>query len=229
MTMVIRDRPLVSYVGDLVARQPFALSRWGDGEWMALLGQSGSTCDGQRYSGALRAALTEVLMARPTYELAIGPFALRRFGQEIEVWLSRRRLRFAWTSANVFAYASRDNRLDPLVAALAARAVVLVGPAYLSALTLFPILAQVVVPEHEAFDDLARLDEETVQLVTIFRAQQPVVALSAGPVANILVHRLRAACPEATLIDFGSVWDPYVGRLTRTYQRAVLARAQRPS
>jgi hypothetical protein len=51
---------------------------------------------------------------------------------------------------------------------------------------------------------------------------RPVVAFSAGMVSNLLIHELSGR--EATLIDFGSVWDPYVGLATRNYHAAILQR-----
>jgi len=217
----ITDRGLDAYVRDLDRRTPFALSRWGDGEWMALLGMGGATRDGQTLHADLRAALTTVLETRPPYELALGPFAIRRFGPQMEQWLAARALEFSWTSAVTFAYASRDGRLGPLTRALSGRCVVLIGPAYLSALTLFPVAAHIVVPASEAFDAAAQIEHEAHTWLLGLAHRQPVAAISAGPAAKVLVHRLWGRCPFATVIDFGSVWDPYAGRITRTYQKGL--------
>ncbi|HET9270560.1 MAG TPA: hypothetical protein VFO31_20425, partial [Vicinamibacterales bacterium] len=104
--LTIRPRPIGDYIDALTARRSFAVSRWGDGEWSALLGRSGETCDGARYSSALRRALTGILEARPTYDLQLGPMAVRRFAADVEGWLQRRGLAFEWGDAGMWARAS---------------------------------------------------------------------------------------------------------------------------
>lgn len=220
--ITIRVRPLTDYLQMLRTKTRFAISRWGDGEWMALLGHSGGTCDGQQFSRGLREALTAVLMAKPPYELALGPMAIRRFAGEIERWLARRQLQFDWTSANVFAYASRDGHLSTLTGVLHHRPVVLVGPDYLSALKLFPIRRHVIIDRRNAFAEIADVADRVQRVVrTLPDRQPPVIAISAGPAAKVLVHQVYLQCPTATVIDFGSVWDPYAGQITRTYHRGV--------
>lgn len=224
--LTIQPRPIGEYVDALRARRPFAVSRWGDGEWSALLGRSGETCDGARYSAALRRALTDILEARPIYDLQLGPMALRRFAGEVELWLERRRLFFDWGDAGMWARASQDGSLMLLSAALADRTVILIGPDGLRKLpghVLAPV-RHIVTPDRDAFDVVDWLTTEGSGAIVWARDRAPVVAVSAGPAAKIVVDRLAAHYPQATIIDFGSVWDPYAGRTTRTYHRAILAR-----
>lgn len=220
--LTIHDRPLAEYVAQVESRVPFAFSRWGDGEWMSLLAMGGATCDGQEFTSALRRALTGVLESRPTYELALGPFAVRRFGTAMEQWLSTRGLSFRWTSANVFAYAARDGHLQALVEALRQRSIVLVGPDYLlDELSLFSPVTTVKVSGSDAFGEVKQIGWKLERALSALRHREPLAAISAGPAAKVLVHEVSKLCPFATLIDFGSVWDPFAGRMTRTYQEAV--------
>lgn len=219
--LTIREKPLREYVALLRARTPFAVSRWGDGEWMSLLGHGGATCDGQPFSEELRKALTAVLQERPTYDLALGPFAIRRFGPEIEAWLARRDLTFEWSSAVTWAYAARDGRLGTLIEALRSRTVILVGPLYLSALRLFPVACHIVVPGSDAFSEIDRIKTQTWIEILARKSLAPVVAVSAGPAAKVLVHAMALQETGATVIDFGSVWDPWAGRISRTYQKSI--------
>lgn len=211
---------LGGYVNKLISGEPFAFSRWGDGEWAALLGDGGATCDGQRYSATLRRELTAVLESRPAYHLGLQRFAMQQRGAEIKGWLERRGLDPKWADADVFARASREGRLGPLVAALAARRVVLIGPDYLRKLKLFPFAAFVAVPSQDAYGSLA----DILDAARLVVEELGVVAVSAGPAAKLIVHRLHEEFPLATVVDFGSLWEPYVGRSTRTYHDAVLAR-----
>jgi len=218
-----------AYLQALQTRVPFALSRWGDGEWQCLLGHQGANCDGQPYTLALRRDLIAVLRDRPRYDLGLQGFALQRLGDAIAAWLDREGMDVSWVDADSLARRSRDGRLAPFVYALAARDVVLVGPAYLRMLALFPVVAHVEVPARAVHEDvLERLVRETAAAIAAW--PEAVVAISAGMSANVVVHRLHASSPAATLLDCGSLWEPYVGRVTRTYHRAVMAaRAQAPA
>jgi len=213
---------LQDYARKLREGEPFAVSRWGDGEWACLLGDAGANCDGQRYSKRLRLELAAVLESRPRYYLGLQRLAVQLRGGEIRAWLGRRNLAPKWVDADVFARASRQGQLGPLLEALAGRRVVLVGPDYLAGLGLFPVAHWIPVPRRGCFEALAPL-LEAVRAAIVVDSDRTVVLLSAGPAAKVLVHRVHAALPVVTLMDVGSLWEPYVGRTTRTYHRAVLA------
>lgn len=221
-------RPVAETFGAVVdrlqARQPFAVSRWGDGEWAAVLGREGATVDGQSYTAALRADLTGVLLDRPGYWLGMQGFAVRRMGAEITAWLAARQLTFDWIDADLFARASLAGTLQPFVKALQGREVVLVGPARLTTIALFSFAHHVIIPDRECHAMADRIYADI--LCAIQGRQYPIVLLSAGPTANILIHRLWITNPFLTLIDCGSLWEPYVGLATRTYHARVLERVR---
>ena len=66
--------------------EPFAFSRWGDGEWSAVLGLGAQNCDKQAYE-PVREDLRRVLRDRPVYLIGVQPLAVQRFGPEIAAWL----------------------------------------------------------------------------------------------------------------------------------------------
>ncbi len=54
------------------------------------------------------------------------------------------------------------------------------------------------------------------------------IAVSAGPAAKIIVHKLQAFYPRAAVVDFGSLWEPYVGRANRKYHKKLKGLELRP-
>lgn len=209
----------------LQAGEPFAFSRWGDGEWSAILGRGDRNCDGQEYTPELRTALREVLRSRPGYSLGMQGLARERFGPEIERWLEAEGLAdLPWSDAGIFHRASSRGRLGPLFDVLKGRSVILIGPKRLTGLSeLFPLVAYAEVPDRDAYGSIATWIVEAFDLA-VHAGPKPVVAVSAGMGAKVLIHRLHKALPEHTLIDFGSVWEPYVGHENRTYHRKILER-----
>lgn len=212
------DFSLDLFVRKLESGAPFAFSRWGDGEWRAMLGESGANCDGHAYTGALRNDLSSVLKSRPAYLLGLQPFAVRMLGKRIEEWLKRRHLELHWIDADVFHRASIDGALEPLLESLPS--VVMIGPAHLKGLSIVPVRKHIVVPDRNCYDSYTDIFIQARSVLA--KAPRSVVAMSAGMMSNVLIHHLHATFPDATLIDFGSLWDPYVGKVTRAYHRQIV-------
>lgn len=208
----------------LTTGTPVSLSRWGDGEWHAILGHPGQNCDGQVYKAALRTALADVLCRQPRYLLGLQPLVIDLLGSEVVAWLARRHLAFDWVDGDLFVTASQAGTLTPFVSALSQRRTLLVGPSHLEALYLFPRVGHVIVPARNAFAVYASLERQV--LAAVEKMDADVVVLSAGMSANLLVDVLARTHPAVSALDCGSLWEPYVGLVTRTYHRAILAREQ---
>lgn len=220
--VITRSFSIEEMCGKVIGGEPFAFSRWGDGEWRCVLGYQGCNTDHHEYTEDLRRDLTSVLLGAPKYVMALQPHAVRIMGDEIKRWCADNRVETPWADAGVLHTASIRDALEPLLEALRPRGVVLVGPERLGALRLFPVVEHVTVPErncHEAYADV--LERASV---AILRNPGAVACLSASMSANVLVHHLHEAHPEATLIDAGSVWEPYAGVSNRTYHRKILER-----
>jgi hypothetical protein len=99
----------------------------------------------------------------------------------------------------------------------------MVGPERLRQLDLFSAARHVVVPDKNCHDELERLTDETFRNAARMGGHV-VVAICAGMTSNIIIHRVHQALPSATLIDFGSVWEPYVGVANRTYHQRIIKR-----
>jgi hypothetical protein len=203
---------------------PTGFSRWGDGEWASVLGHGGANCDGQPYTAGLRDGLIGVLKDSPDYHLGMQRFAKKRHGEAIGKWLAWEAPGIVrWLDADLFHTASRRDEMQSIFEAIATRRVLLVGPIRLSALeAYFPFEHHVVVPAARCFDSFASWSEQAVRLAK--GMDRPLVAISAGMPANLLVHRLAREVPDATSIDFGSVWEPYVGHANRSYHAKILER-----
>jgi hypothetical protein len=197
-------------------------SRWGDGEWSAILGKGTENCDGQAYEEDLANGLAAVLRDSPDYLLGMQGLARRRFGAEIDEWL-RGIHGLEWIDAGIFHKASHYGRHGAISDAMARRQVVLVGPMRLSGIEArFPVVRHVVIPDRSCWDSYASWADQACEIVSNYAA--PLVAISAGMPGNLLVHRMSKECPHATAIDFGSLWEPYVGHANRSYHQGVIER-----
>lgn len=228
--MRVTDRPLADFVGLIQRGEPFALSRWGDGEWQSIFGQvRGTDAHGHAYFPQLAVDLALVLESRPSYLLALPREVDALYGDNVVSWLARRRLTdLDWVAGDVFRDASRAGRLGPLVDALnAAPALVLVGPPHLAKLK-GPLLDYdefVTVPPRNAYLAFKGVLRDTLA-ASESRPDGTVIAVSAGMPAKLLVHELhRRLGRRHQIIDFGSLWDYHVGAGANGHRR----RARRPS
>ena len=210
----------------LDAGAPFAFSRWGDGEWSCVLGHDGANVDGHCYTPTLQADLIDVLRRRPTYLLGMQPLVQRMaLGADVQAWLQTEHLdALAWVDADVWHQASIRDDLRPWLDILRRRGVILVGPprVQMGVPELVPVSVAVTVPVDQCH---TAIDETTAQVIAaLARYPMAVCTISASMSANVLIDRVAAVCPAATLLDVGSLWDPYIGFITRHYHRAVRRR-----
>lgn len=89
------------------------------------------------------------------------------------------------------------------------------GPDHLKKFRGFSIQSFVECHPTEAFEEIDSLEQEIVYKLD--KTESDMVLLSAGQGASpSLVSRLHHLCPEINVIDVGSLWDPYVGVMSRS-------------
>jgi hypothetical protein len=226
--------PFQWYLDQLNGGHPFALARWDDGAWPVVLGDEGQNCDRHPYTPELRRDLTQTLTDIQAhgapYLLGIQESFVARAhpaNERVHTWMVAADLRIEWVSSDVFHRASIRGELGPLIQAYKDRGVILVGPERLGALkSYFPIRRHVRVPLlncHAAVEGILRRTREAMDS----QGTTPIVSVSASMSTKYMVHELNKTHPEATIIDVGSVWEPYVGVACRKYHGTIVKRLRR--
>jgi hypothetical protein len=207
-------------IAALESGRPFAFSRWGDGEWIAVLGDKTGkrcNCDGHHYFKDMSDALTEVLLARPTYLLGIQRMAISMFEDDITRLLSRCGMTlddFSMTCGLWHSLGGHNNNWEFKRVFESARHI-MVGPSHLR--PLFDKAIYVEVPGRDCWlaTDVT-LDSIRRQLdVDEFTR----VGFCASMPANVWIDRLWSADKRHAYIDFGACFDPLVGVASRGYMR----------
>lgn len=167
--------------------------------------------------------LKAVLLARPTYVLGVQGLARRLWPGKIEAWVDNAKLgKLDWIDADVFHNASRDGMLGPLVEALGKVDHVMAGPPHLARLDKFlGTAAFITVPPRNSYLAWERVVKDLCASVDGMPAGG-VISISAGMPAKLIVHKLHARYGKRhSIIDFGSVWDPYAGVKSRRYHQGM--------
>lgn len=214
------------YISWIKERKPFTFSRFGDGEFSAILGREGKNCDGHEYFPDMGAQLAQVLRSNPQYEVGIQQHALRTI-PELAAWLDKNGLTYApdsleswpWVNADVWHHASIKGEFDRFFEAIQNRAVLLVGPHCLTKLNIHAYWVEV--PEQncwQSFDAIMRGIDNYIDYADI-------VLFSASMPAKIMIDELHTRCGETkTLLDMGSVFMPYAGIANRSYHKKIIER-----
>lgn len=223
---------------DMVARvtlgKNFAWSRWGDGEWECILGYDGGNCDGHHYFPDMKARLRKIVTgpAYNDYEFAIQPKALNDLGPELQGFLKDNDVHRDWGSADLLHDASTRDCLHDLTNGLrnSNRPVLVVGPSTLKSADTLRLFEHYSVAENNCWLVYGGvLHDISKGIKAMGRGSNPVILFSCGMSANVLIHDLWLMYgPHVTLIDAGSVFDPYCEPpiLSRRYHEVIAGREQ---
>jgi hypothetical protein len=186
---------------------PFKFARYGDGEINCMNGKRGHNCDMHEYFPDMGVRLIESISVEPDYMVGIQPLSVEHLGASVQNYFGG----FDLYNADVLHNASIESRMTRFIQALENRYVILVGPPHLA--NLFDEMVHIVISPLNAW-----LDYESIRAELDFQldsAPDPVVLLCCGMMAEVLIHDF---CEETiTMIDTGSVFDPYMGVKSRKY------------
>ena len=171
------------------------------------------------------AALARALINKPKYYVGMQGLAMRERGVEIESFLKERTQLTIndFFPADILHTASIKGQLNLFFAALKTRKeIILVAPDYLRKIkNKIDYKHFVSVPVSNCWTESERIVSEIKVLITEF--DNPIVLFVASMPANIMVDTLhKDVGQKVSLLDIGSVLDPYAGKHTRTYHNKII-------
>lgn len=210
------DTPMEYYVGKMMNGEVFSFSRYNDGEWNAILDKKGSNIDGHEYFPELGARLRESIHQPLKYIYAFGDKAMTLDGITIARYLKDHGINITWYNCNVFHDTNMKGELYPLIAQLRKMQIVMVGPDHLRGLgeKVFAYQHFIEVPSRNCFLKVDQIKEEVLEYA---RSRKNLLfSFSASMAAKVLIYELYPLIGDRHwLIDFGSLWDIYVGVKSR--------------
>jgi hypothetical protein len=200
----------------------FSFSRWGDGEFHAILRTAATeNCDGHRIDAELGEALGKILTDRNSYMFGILNITKKVHGESLLEYLKSVGLEdMVWYDGDCLLNASCIGELYPFIESIRKKKVIYVGPDYMNNLgRVFPNgYSYFEVPRVDAFYDRYEL---TFKLMDKIGAVGPdVILFSAGFVTKYMIDFLYMYYGKyLSMIDMGSIMDPYVGMYNRTHSK----------
>jgi len=188
---------------------PFAFSRWGDGEWYNVFKHSGQNCDGNIYYEDLGDALLDIVSTKQDYYLGT---------QTLIQWSAQQAAKFDqdWGDADVMHRASEKGELQPLIDCLKDKKVIYIGNDSFEKLSFIDVLIEI------PYNNIWLQKEDLMNALTsTFDNEHKIYCFSAGMATNVFIHQAWNLDKTNTYLDVGSVFDPYVGRNTRSYHNRI--------
>lgn len=213
------------YVTKMDAGQPFTFIRLGDGEWSAIVQDRARTSSRSQTLNhtSLQQGMIKVIARAPDDPRYILALRQTSYRANITAWLEQNTPpHVRWHDCTVLYKASKKGQLYPFIAALRCLEVpiVLIGPERLAGLDgkVFPVGRHVVIPGRNCWAMREHILDQAL------KTRGPACyLLTAGPAAKVFAWSLFArAGKHSWILDCGSLWDPYVGKRTRTYHKGML-------
>ena len=220
----------------LDAKEPFTFSRFGDGEFNTIFnkkdtrGNMGKNCDGHLYYPELGIELLDILKSQPKYFMGLQPLAMRIEGEEIQKLFQENNINIEWSDTDILHNASICGDLGLFIKALKNNECnILAAPEFLSECSkLFPIHERIIVPDTNAWLEIKQITYDIIKAINLNHKKKKniIVLIMAGMTANVILDTLYIPYGERiTIIDTGSVFDPYCGRNSRSYHKKLEIKA----
>lgn len=221
--MVVDKHGLGYYVDLITNRKPFSLLRYGDGEWNCMLGLKGANCDGHQYFPEMGQDLITSL--QHNYNAYYGWLTVSHHAgmEAILDLIGKNNILVRWVNGDVFLEASCAGKMWPFIRIIRKRRVVYVGPRHLLGLRdkgVFSPMRFIEVPLINCYLDRARIMKEVIRAAKMDNPD--IILFSAGMPTKVMIDQLYPQIGgKITMIDMGSVFDPYVNVISRKHARLI--------
>ena len=197
-------------------REPFSFARYGDGEFNAIYGKQGRNCDGHEYFPDMGKRLREALESKPNYIVGLQPLTLAsgRWPQ-----IQKDFPGIQWVDADCIHNASIDGRLELLFTELRRRDVMVIGPAHIDNIAKALGVHWFRLPDSNCWERFGAVRNWILNEHVKFN--DPVVLLCASMMSEVIIDEFKDY-DYITMIDMGSVLDPYVGVKSRRYHHKLV-------
>jgi hypothetical protein len=152
------------------------------------------------------------------YQKATWPYTapmLNNIKPQVEDYLSKHNLSKDWYDARVWENACLDSTIEPLVHQMETMNLVFVTGADKKALPIKHV-GFIEIPSVDCF--LAKDDIKESMRIALTQYEDVIFAFSASMATNVIVDEMYDEIgDQCWMIDFGSIWEPFIGKKTRSY------------
>ena len=216
----LRDYTADFYIDKIIKGIPFSFTRWGDGEWFCATGRQGANCDNHVYFPEMTTGLNTALKHDQGYYKAIwnaNHGQIKAILNVILPHLEQNQFKVDWVNAGIWEDLAINNDMHKLVEALESRNFIMVSDGNKRDIDI-KYADYVEVPPVNCFLAKDKIKEGMIAMTEKYR--NPIFGMSASMATNVIVDELYPIIGDrCSMVDFGSIWEPFVGRISRSYHK----------
>lgn len=220
MNLNIVNNPPQFYIDKINKKEHFSFTRWGDGEWFCAMGSQGQNCDAHQYFPELRYGLNMALKNDKGYYKAIWNLTHGQIANILNLllpFLKKENIIYEWVNAGIWEDLVLKGGIEDLIESLENRNYIIVSNDSLKNLNI-KYTDFVSVPSVNCFLEKERIKRDMIEMTNKY--DDVVFGLSSSMATNVIIDELYDIIGDkCTMIDFGSIWDPFVGKTTRSYHK----------
>ena len=207
-------------VDKLKSGQHFSFARYGDGEWNAIKGKRGCNCDKHDYFPEMGKRLKQTIVNPindPNYIYGWQTETDLLNRGDVQDTIRNNLSGATLYDADIFHRASEAGELFPLIEQLRKMRKVMIGPTRLSVQCPLVWYQYIKIPDKNCYESIDRIKQSVIDTHKIF-SKETVYCFSASMATEILMYDLWPILGKDNwMIDFGSLWEPYIGNTNRHY------------
>ena len=218
--IAIKRLPPEHYLQLIRENKPFSFSRFGDGEVLCMFHDARvpQNCDGSLFLMDLIAPMMQIFSNQYDYYHCLLDCSFDWSGDSFREFINKTCSEMPFYDGEIWQEMSFNGRITELVETISLYEPVFVGGSHLKNVTYIKGVknnsVHLPVPDINAFIDINRILSDIADL---FVSGKRMFCFSAGYTTKIIIDTLYPVIgEEAFMIDMGSVFDPYCGKLSRS-------------
>jgi hypothetical protein len=222
--MIAKNELPVEYYLDLIREnKPFSLSRFGDGEILCMFHVNfmKQNCDGSRFIDELIEPMKQIFRNQYKYfhcllDCSFDP-VLRKSNVPFRKFIEATCPQMPFFNGEIWQAISFSGRITELTNVLAPYNPCFIGAEHIEKLVYIDGFEKMMLIEIPQVDAFYQCDSIYESILKTYAEGQHMFCFCAGYTTKILIDRLFPVIGhDAFMIDFGSVFDPYCGVLSRS-------------
>lgn len=208
--MKVNNYPIEWYVDKLNNNEPFSVAHYGDGEWQAIFNTLGEgfvkNCEGTEYTSDLSRQMKDSLDFKSDNFYFATPDFTKIEGYRHYATFIDKITNIEFVDKQIWNEAMWQMKLYPLIKALRDKNVCIISNKMLKGLTFLDYDNFIEIDYPNCFNQL----EETTKKILEY-GKEGVYIFACGIPASLFVQAVHGKIPNSWFIDFGSIWDGFVG------------------
>lgn len=192
--------------------EPFTFLRYGNGEFDCIFQDTRRkrNKNGCHYYKKLGYSLKEIISKPIPYYIGLQNLALKQRPKLKEYFKQN------WVSADIIHHASIDLKFKPFLELLKQKNTFLISNKSLKKIGI-PMYE---IPVKDLWLTYSKHKTKIIEKIKSF----DIICVCAGLAGKLLINELYYLYPEKTIIDLGSVLDPYAGIISRKYHKDLITK-----